>query len=77
MNPDRLPKIEKLLKQGWDLTVTTTERGLFHATAHLGRRHGPDSHHSIGASASEAIVRLEQYIDTPEDSAVRRSGGQP
>lgn len=67
-------KIEGLLAKGWDLTVSRVNGRGFHASVHLGRRHGPDSYHYIGNSVSDALALLERYIDEPEDSAVRRNG---
>jgi hypothetical protein len=60
------PKIDKLLADGWDLTVTRRNDGAFHATVHLGRRHGSDSHHCIRESLTDALTYLESYIDSPE-----------
>jgi hypothetical protein len=66
------PKIDKLLADGWDLTVTRRNDGMFHATVHLARRHGPDSHHCIRESLADALKYLESYIDSPEQV---RTGG--
>lgn len=75
MKAQDFPKIEKLLNEGWDLTVSKTTSQGFHAAVHLGRIHGPDSHHHIGSSMREVLVKLEEYIDEPEGSAERRSPG--
>jgi hypothetical protein len=67
------PKIDKLLASGWHLTVSTMNDGKFHATVHLGRRHGPDSYHHINNTLAEAIYGLELYTERAEDSASRTS----
>lgn len=67
-----LPKIEKLLNQGWDLTVRVRTPGRYHASVYLGNINGDESHHYMGSSVALALERLEQYIDEPEDSASRR-----
>lgn len=56
------PKIDELLADGWDLTVTRRNDGKFHAIVHLTRPYGPDSHHCIKSSLVEALVGLEAYI---------------
>jgi len=61
------PKIDKLLADGWDLTVSKRNDGQFYATVHLGRRHGPDSHHHINRTLAETIYGLELYIERAED----------
>jgi hypothetical protein len=67
----KTPKIDKLLADGWDLTVTRRNDGTFHATVHLGRRHGPDSHHCIRESLADVLTCLESYIDSPEQLSER------
>jgi hypothetical protein len=67
-----LPKIEKLLTQGWDLTIRMHTPDRFHASVYLGNINGDESHHYMGPSVSVALERLEQYINEPESSAQRR-----
>jgi len=67
------PKIERLLNQGWDLTVTMRTPGRFHASVYLGN--GDEGHHYMGSSVVLALERLEQYINESEDSAQRRGTG--
>lgn len=69
MSLEQLPKLQALIAQGWDLTVTARYYGKFHATVHLGRLHGPDSHHWIGHSLAEAIAGLERYVGERDASA--------
>jgi len=71
-----LVKIEALLAKGWDLTVSRRNSGTYHATVHLGRVHGPDSHHCIDSSVLRVLARLEEYIDAPEEPSGRRGCGE-
>lgn len=63
-----LPKIEKLLAEGWILTVTAYPSGGLHLSVHSGKRNGPDSYHCVGHDPlARALERLETYvIDLPE-----------
>lgn len=61
-----IPKIENLLLRGWALTTAAPSAGKFHATVHLGRINGPDSHHCIDKSVLIALAQLERYIGAKE-----------
>lgn len=61
------PNIDKLLTDGWDLTISKKNDGAFWASVHLGRRSGPDSHHAIRSTLGDAIRYLEAYIDAPDE----------